>query len=277
MRRAYYTTRAILFWVISALHFFPVCSFLVLLGIFIDPRHNDRPQRWFFRNIIRLAGARFEVRAAPGFDRTRTGFFVSNHVNLFDAFVIYSAIPQFVRGLEQESHFKVPAYGWMMKRFGNIPVVKDGGPAAYKAMLKRVREALEAGVSLIVFAEGGRTRTGRVGPFKPGVFRMAHQFGYPITPMSIVGSYEFNRKGSWMLWPAKIVVYLHETIETRNLRKDEVEDLMRRVHRIISAPVDAYYANGKKHPDLWPGGENHWDQLRTGVDERASRSIRQAE
>ena len=244
MKHFYYTVRAIILWTVSALHFFPVCSFLVLLGIFVDPRKNDRPQRWFFRNILRLAGVGFEVKYAPGFDRTRTSFFVSNHVNIFDAFVIYSAIPQFVRGLEQDSHFKIPAYGWMMKRFGNIPVVKDGTTADYKQMVKRVRRALDGGVSLIVFAEGSRTKTGRVGPLKPGVFRMAQQFGTPIVPMSIVGSFEFNRKGSWMLYPSKITVFMPDTIETKYLGKDDVDELAERVQSIVAAPVDDYYNAG---------------------------------
>lgn len=241
MKRLYLTVRSLLLWLISGVHFFIVCSFLVFLAIFIDPRRNDRPQRWFFRNILRLAGVGFEVKYSPGFDRTRTSFFVCNHINIFDAFVIYSAIPQFVRGLELESHFKIPAYGWMMRRFGNIPVPKHGSAADYKNLLKRTKQALESGVSLIVFAEGTRTTTGRVGPFKDGVFRMATQFGYPIVPMSIVGSYEFSRKGDWMLYPSKITVHMHDTIDTASLTKDDVNALMVRVHEIVSKPVDEHY------------------------------------
>ncbi len=238
MKRAYLIIRSVILWIASILHFFPLCSFLVLLAVFIDPRKNDKPQRWLFRNILRAAGVGFEVKHTPGFDRTRTSFFVCNHINLFDAFVIYSAIPQFVRGLELESHFKIPAYGWMMKRFGNIPVSTSPSAAEYKKMMRRTKAALDDGISLIVFAEGGRTLDGRVGPFKPGVFRMAQQFGYPIVPMSIVGSYEFNHKGSWMLNPSKIVVHLHDTIEMQGLGKNEVEALMQRVHQIVSRPVD---------------------------------------
>ena len=238
MKSVYLVLRSVGLWIVSAAHFFTVCTFLVLLAIFIDPRRNDRPQRWFFRNILRLAGVGFEVRYSPGFDRTRTSFFVCNHINLFDAFVIYSAIPQFVRGLELESHFRVPAYGWMMRRFGNVPVPNSASPAEYKQLLRRTRTALDSGVSLIVFAEGTRTRDGRVGPFKTGVFRMAIQFGYPIVPMSITGSYEFNRKGSWMLNRSKIVVHMHDTIETSGLSKNDAEALMKRVHAIVSGPID---------------------------------------
>ena len=178
------------------------------------------------------------MRRAPGFDPRRTSFFIVNHVNLFDPFVLYSAIPQFVRGLELESHFKIPVYGWMMKRFGNVPVPEESRPPDLKRMWRLTRAALDSGTSLAVFPEGSRTRDGRVGPFKDGVFRMARQFGYPIVPVSIIGSFEFNRKDSWMLRPSKIVVHLHDTTETKGLRKDEVEALRERVRGIISRPVD---------------------------------------
>ncbi len=241
LQKAYYAARSITRWSASVIFFFPVCSFLVLLGAFVDPRRNDRPQRWLFRNLLRVAGVDFEVKYAPGFDRQRTSFFVCNHVDIWDAFIIYSAIPQFVRGLEHESHFKIPAYGWMMRRFGNVPVPPEGNLAKYKQMVKLTKETLDRGVSLIVFAEGTRTLDGRVGQFSPGVFRMAIQFGYPIVPMSIIGAFEFSRKGDWKLFPSKITVQMHDTIETAGLSKNDVEALMNRAQAIVARPVDDYY------------------------------------
>lgn len=238
MRKVYLILRSAFLWVVSGLHFFPVCSLLVLLGLLVDPRKNDRPQRIFFRNILRLAGVGFEVRRAPGFDPNRTSIFVCNHVNIFDAFVIYSAIPQFVRGWELESHFKIPAYGWMMGKFGNIPVPANTSPEAFKKLLRQTKAALGDGVSLIVFPEGSRTLDGRVGPFREGIFRMLPRLQYPIVPMSIVGSFEFHRKGNWMLYPSKIVVHLHDTIDTTGLTKKEVEGLQQRVHAIVAGPLE---------------------------------------
>ena len=58
MRKAYLTIRSAILWAISGIHFAVVCIFLIVLAIFVDPRKNDRPQRIFFRNIMRLAGAR---------------------------------------------------------------------------------------------------------------------------------------------------------------------------------------------------------------------------
>ena len=242
MRKVYLFLRSIFFWTLSILHFFPVCTLLVLLGIFVDPRKNDQAQRIFFRNILRLAGVGFEVRRAPGFDPRRTSIFICNHVNLFDAFVIYSAIPQFVRGWELESHFKIPAYGWMMGRFGNIPVPSSKNPSALKELVKRTKAALDDGVSVIVFPEGSRTLDGRVGPLQKGIFNLLPELQYPVVPMSIVGSFEFTRKGSWMLYPSKIVVHLHDTIETKGLRKEEVETLRERAQRFVAGPVEEHLA-----------------------------------
>jgi 1-acyl-sn-glycerol-3-phosphate acyltransferase len=238
MKKIYLTVRSLILWAISGIHFAVVCTFLVLLGIFIDPRKNDWPQRFFFRNILRLLGVRFEVRRSPGFDPARTSIFVCNHVNIFDPFVIYSAIPQFVRGFELESHFKIPIYGWMMGRFGNIAVPDAPSRESLETMTERAKAALDSGVSLIAFPEAGRTRDGHVHPFKKGIFNLAYKFGVPIVPMSIVGSYQFFQTGNWILHPGKITVYLHDTIETSGITRAELEDLRERVQDLVAAPVE---------------------------------------
>jgi 1-acyl-sn-glycerol-3-phosphate acyltransferase len=236
--RARAIARSTLHWVMSAVYFFPACLFLIVLAIFIDPRKNDGIQRTFCRIIMKLAGAKLVVRRADGFNPQRTCFFLVNHVNLFDPFVLYATIPQFFRGLELESHFRIPVYGWMMKRFGNVPVPVTNSPSDLKRMWRLTRAALNSGVSLAVFPEGQRTLNGRVGPFKDGVFRMALQFGTPIVPVSVVGAFEFNTKTSWLLRPGTITVYLHDAIETKDLRKDDVPALRDRVRAIISRPID---------------------------------------
>ncbi len=238
-RRFLLDLRAAFLWVISVLHFAVAGTFVVLLGFVVDPRRNDRPLRVLARNVLRLAGARFSVRRDPGFDAQTPSFFVCNHVNVFDAFVIYSAIPQFVRGLELESHFHIPVYGWMARRFGNVPVPAARTPSAVRAMKERCRLALDDGISIIAFPEGHRTRTGDVGLFHAGVFRMAKEFGVPIVPMSVVGSFELKRPQSWRLRPARIVVHLHETIRPESFADSEERALAERAREAVRGPIEA--------------------------------------
>jgi 1-acyl-sn-glycerol-3-phosphate acyltransferase len=246
LQRVWALVRSAFHWLLSAAYFFPMCGFVLVLGIFIDPRKNDWPQRMLCRVTMKLAGAKLIVCRAPGFDPARTCFLIINHVNLFDPFVLYATIPQYFRGLELESHFRIPVYGWMMKRFGNVPVPDTNRPSDLKRMWRLTRAALDSGVSLAVFPEGQRTRNGRVGPFKDGVFRMAMNFGTPIIPVSVVGAFEFNKKTGWLLRPGTITVYLHDVIETKDLRREDFAELRDRVHEIISRPIEEALASGQK-------------------------------
>lgn len=239
MKPALLAFRSAFLWILSGLHFFLVAPLLVFLGIFLDPHKHDWLQRSFCRRIAYLSGVRVEAVRSPGFDPQRTCFLMVNHVNLFDPFLLYCAIPQYVRGWELESHFKIPAYGWLMKRFGNVPVPDVRRPSDLKRMWRLTQDAIDGGTSLIIFPEAKRTRDGHVDQFEEGGFRVAQQLGIPIVPVSLVGSSKHHRTGHWMLWPATVTVYLHDTIETKGLTKKDVPALRERVRQIISAPVEA--------------------------------------
>jgi 1-acyl-sn-glycerol-3-phosphate acyltransferase len=238
MRRVWMMIRSVLLWTVAGIHFFVGGCVVFLAGLLVDRRRHDWINRGFFRNILRLAAVKFEVRCSPSFDPHRTSIFICNHVNIFDPFVIYSAIPQFVRGFELESHFKVPVYGWIMGWFGNVAVPDAPTRESLETMTQCAKAALDAGVSLIAFAEGSRTRDGHVKEFKKGAFNLAQKFGVPIVPMSMVGSYQFFRTGNWLLYPGKITVYLHDTIDTSKISRGEVDALRQRVQEIVAAPVE---------------------------------------
>ena len=238
MKRGLLALRSAFLWILSGLHFFVAAPVLVFLGIFLDPRKHDWLQRTFCRRIAFLSGARVEVIRSPGFDPQRTCFFMVNHVNLFDPFMLYCAIPQYVRGWELESHFKIPAYGWLMKRFGNVPVPDVRRPSDLKRMWRLTQDAIDGGTSLIIFPEAKRSRDGHVDGFEEGGFRVAQQLGIPIVPVSLVGSFQHHRTGHWMLWPATVTVHFHDTIDTKGMTKKDVPALRDRVREIISEPVE---------------------------------------
>ena len=240
MKRGLLALRSAFLWILSGLHFFVAAPVLVFLGIFLNPRKHDWLQRTFCRRIAFLSGARVEVIRSPGFDSQRTCFFMVNHVNLFDPFMLYCAIPQYVRGWELESHFKIPAYGWLMKRFGNVPVPDVRRSSDLKRMWRLTQDAVDGGTSLIIFPEAKRSRDGHVDGFEDGGFRVAQQLGIPIVPVSLVGSYQHHRTGHWMLWPATITVHLHDIIETKGMTKRDVPALRDRVREVISAPVEEW-------------------------------------
>jgi 1-acyl-sn-glycerol-3-phosphate acyltransferase len=243
MKRAWYVLRSAFLWTVSLLHFAIVVPILIVLAIFLDPKKHDWLQRTFCRRIILFSGAKIKVVRSPGFDPQKTSFFICNHVNLFDPFALYCAIPQFVRGWELESHFNIPIYGWLMKRFGNVPVPDVRRPSDLRRMWRLTRDAINGGISLIVFPEAKRTRDGRVDEFQDGAFRVAQQLEIPIVPVSIVGSIQHHRTGHWMFWPATISVHLHDTIDTSGMSKEDVPGLRERVRDLVKGSVEESLKN----------------------------------
>jgi len=86
----------------------------------------------------------------------------------------------------------------------------------------------------VVFAEGTRSKTGEIQPFKRGAFRLATQVGYPIIPTTIVGSNKIMPKGTDRLKRGTIKVHFDKPIlsEGAKSRQEEI-DLMNKVRDII--------------------------------------------
>ena len=242
MKRGWEVIRSVLLWTASWLHFLIVVPILIVLAIFLNPRKHDWLQRGLCHRIAFFSGAKVVAHKASGFDEKRTSIFMVNHVNLLDPFMLYCAIPQLVRGWELESHFKIPIYGWLMKRFGNVPVPDVRGPKDLKRLWRLTKDAIDSGVSLIIFPEAKRTRNGHLSDFEDGGFRLAQQLEIPIVPVSLVGSFRHLRTGDWILHPTTITAILHDTIETKGMRKEDVPALKQRVREIIEGPVEASLA-----------------------------------
>jgi len=239
MRRPLHIAFSAVAWPLGFLHFTLCAVLLVTLGAVFGQRRIDGLLRFCARNVVRIAGARLRVRLAPGYDPRRTYLFVSNHVNLFDPFTLCAALPQFARGLELESHFDVPVYGWFMRRFGNVPIPDGRSAEGLRRAYRMTEDALAHGTSLIVFPEGTRTRDGTVGPFQLGGFRMARQFATPIVPVTMVGAFELHHKGRRVLRPGTVTVHVHEPVDPTGLSRRELEALRDRVREIVAAPLDA--------------------------------------
>jgi 1-acyl-sn-glycerol-3-phosphate acyltransferase len=249
MTRLWDVLRSAFLWIMSWLHFLIVVPVLIGLAVVLDPRKHDWLQRGLCYRIAFFSGATVVAVKSPGFDEKRTSIFMVNHVNLLDPFMLYCAIPQLVRGWELESHFKIPIYGWLMKRFGNVPVPNVRGPKDLKRLWRLTQEAIDSGLSLIIFPEAKRTRTGHLNEFEDGGFRLAVQLGVPIVPVSLVGSFHHLRTEDWILRPTTIQVFLHDTIETNDMGKEDVPALKARVKQIIEEPVEVWMKESSESPE----------------------------
>ena len=201
--------------------------------------------RLYCKGQIALTGSRWRAVVHPEVDPETPYLFAQNHTNHFDHVMLYNATPHYKQGLELESHFDIPFYGWFMKARGTVPVKKGRGGQTQE-VLDRIGREIDEGRSILAFPEGTRTRSGRVGRFRRGMFFIARDLGVPIVPVAVTGSFDLMRPGSWVIRPGnEITVYCDKPVETAGLTDDEIHALADEVQATVAARVDAYWESRK--------------------------------
>jgi 1-acyl-sn-glycerol-3-phosphate acyltransferase len=91
---------------------------------------------------------------------------VCNHVSFFDPIIIGAAIrPRRAYLMAKSELFRSSFLAWWMSRCGAFPVQRA---TADRESIRTARQLLEAGHCLVLFPEGGVTRTGVMRPGFPG-------------------------------------------------------------------------------------------------------------
>ncbi len=208
-------------------------STLVLASLFLPMKTYDPALKCMCRNLLRALGIRVRVEGLTNIDPTRTYLFMSNHVNIFDTFVLGGYLPQLVRGVELESHFRWFFYGLVIRRIGNIPI-SHGNPFAAMNSLRRAQEALSRAISIVLLPEGHRTLDGKLRPFKRAPFDMARRAGVDLVPVAMVNAFNINRKGSWLIRPGKMVLRIGEPLSYDRIQGMSSAALKEAVHSRIA-------------------------------------------
>lgn len=148
---------------------------------------------------------------------------VSNHVSNADVFLI-SHLPWEMKWLAKEELFKVPFVGWELRIAGDVPVRRGERGSGYEA-LQKCAEWIERGVPVSIFPEGTRSKTGELGQFKDGAFKLAIESGADILPLAVAGTLKALPKHSWKFSRSKGVVKVGQIISTQGMTLDDLERL----------------------------------------------------
>ena len=226
--------RSILLWTTGTLFF--AFTFLVLsVGLFVMSRERVFAlARRFFALQNRIMGIRLHVTGREHIDPEKTYLMMGNHQSLFDLFVIPAAIPLVFTGVEAARHFKIPVWGFLIRKWGCIPIQRGNLEQARKS-LDLAKQTLESGLSIAILPEGHRTRTGKMGPFKKGPFHLAKATAAPLVPFGISGLYDFQQKGGLVITPGEVTVRIGPPIPPDLYVHLSVDELRNLVFRKIQA------------------------------------------
>ena len=108
-----------------------------------------------------------------------------NHFSQMDHFFAGVYLRRKIRFMAKSQLFGPPVLTYIFKHGGVFPVRRGHHD---EEAFKTAYELLDQGEMLLVYAEGGRSRTGELGEPKPGIGRIALESGAPIVPVAIHGS-----------------------------------------------------------------------------------------
>ena len=168
-----------------------ITALTVTIGCTIGNGHfwGYYPGKLWARLIIRMFLLPVKVEGRENLEPGRSYVFVANHQGAFDIFLIYGYLNRNFKWMMKKALRKVPFIGFACEKAHHIFVDKSG-PSKIEESINEARHTLKDGMSLVVFPEGTRTYTGKVGRFKKGAFLIADQLQLPVVPLTISGSFQ---------------------------------------------------------------------------------------
>ncbi|MCU0454619.1 MAG: 1-acyl-sn-glycerol-3-phosphate acyltransferase [Bacteroidetes bacterium] len=203
-------------------------TFAMSLIIFIALLVNRRVS-WFHPHarlwatgVLRLCRIRTRLVGAEHVRPGQPYIYAANHASMFDIMAALDAIPDDVHIMFKKELSRVPIWGWMLAISPYI-MIDRAHPREANAALERSAAAIRSGKSVLIYAEGTRTTTGALQPFKRGAFALAAKSGVPIIPVTINGTFGILRKGSLNIRSSEIEIVLSPEVATAGREGKEGE------------------------------------------------------
>jgi 1-acyl-sn-glycerol-3-phosphate acyltransferase len=201
------------------------------------PRVEATVQRWAAR-FLRIPPVTLTVEGVEHVDPARRYVVVSNHISNFDIPVLFRAIPTPIRFLAKKELYKIPLLGPAMDVIGIVKIDRSSARSAHEAINDAARETYHRGYSLMVFAEGTRSRTGEMAEFRRGAVRIAIDNEADLLPVVVSGTFDINPPGSRLIHPGSVRVRILPPIASAEIPRNRVGSTTDGLRATMSAVYD---------------------------------------
>ncbi|MFN8031277.1 MAG: HAD-IB family hydrolase [Dermatophilaceae bacterium] len=191
-----------------------------------------------------LAGVGLNIQGEENLLAARPAVFIGNHQSSLDPLVAGALLERDFTAVAKAEAKRDPRM-FLMNLILNPAFIDRGDNAKAVATLAQVTERIRSGTSLLIFPEGTRSSTQRLGRFKKGAFHMAMEAGVPIVPIVFRNTGDLMWRRSLVINPGTVDVVVLEPIPTDTWTKDTLDQHIAEVRQLF---VDTL--------DNWPTKEN---------------------
>lgn len=193
------------------------------------------PAMIWARIFCMLSLVRVRVKGRENIDKNTSYVFVANHQGAYDIFSIYGYLGHNFKWMMKKSLRKMFLVGYTCEKCGHIFVDRHSS-SGIRQTIETAEQRLRDGMSLVVFPEGARTATGRMGPFKKGAYQLALEFHLPLVPITIRGSFDVLPRTRLLPHPGTITLTIHHPIQAPASESDR-EEVMERTRDAIQSAL----------------------------------------
>ncbi|MBO8138478.1 MAG: 1-acyl-sn-glycerol-3-phosphate acyltransferase [Desulfotomaculum sp.] len=185
------------------------------------------------RALIKATGSTVEVK---GLENVPPGnvLFICNHQGYFDILLLISCIDKPKGFIAKKELKNIPVINVWMKKINCVFIDRSNLRQSMKAMLESVK-LLKKGKSMVLFPEGTRSQSDKLGKFKPAGIKTALKSQVPIVPVTINGSYKIYEENKFFVKPANVKVVVSKPIYVNQMTKEEKENLPEKLREIIAS------------------------------------------
>ena len=190
------------------------------------------------RMVIAGTGTKVEVYGIENLpeNQERTCL-VANHQGLFDIPLIAGYLPVSTGFIAKQELAWIPFLNFWLFAVGCVLINRKSPHSAVRAIRNGV-ERIKGGQPICIFPEGTRSRSVKMGTFKPGSLKLALRSDATIVPVTIRNSFNMF-EGPGYLQPSQVFLHIHPPIETAQLNEEMQKSLAQRLQSIIAEPLAA--------------------------------------
>ena len=149
--------------------------------------------RWLLDFTVRLlmffGRVRVEVTGLEKLPQSGRFLLVSNHRSNYDPIVQLAVLQKYkLAFISKPENFKIPLVGRILRRCCFLPIDRENPRNAITTIHAAARLMEQDTVSVGVYPEGTRSRTGELLPFHGGVLKIAQQAHTPVVVAAIQGA-----------------------------------------------------------------------------------------
>ena len=144
--------------------------------------------------ILALCRIKIHVEGLEKVPTDSEFLFVSNHRSNFDPIIQWTVLPQWeIAFISKEGNFRIPFFGRFIRKCCFLSIDRSSPKRSVETMRKAEQLLGSGEVSVGVYPEGTRSKSGELLPFHCGMFRIAQKAGAPIAVMAIRGTEQIHK------------------------------------------------------------------------------------